>query len=623
MWCSNFFTRIIYNALGNDCSAGVGASTVGSVREASEVMKSQQEGIRINGMVNTMLSEEMHKIAEVMAQKTEAMTRITDDLFAGEDKLKSFAAAQMRVNTHLYHELLRLALTQKMAMLQRRAKMGPLAISDLPHKFREALDRKLESKMGEKGELYKAIVEQELPLLLNPRMVYKAGKAALEVMLLADIPVVEERCEIYELEPLAIQYEDVCISASRQHTDNIMLVKCKGSQFVWNKLTLSECTQIPGWGHLCPSNSGGRGVKPGWLREARDGELKSLLVETPEKMNMDKTLCESTPEAIEVGDQQYLITKEVTVAKVRTTVEPFRSEYDYGGESRAIPGQIIQLQCEQQLGVISKARKDKAIYGDTPDNKTEAVKIFGGRSMRKCSNAALKGDAILRIFDNETMAVYSEGNNNVAQLASELKENMAEVSKKWKDSTWKEKIAKSEQVIKKLGVKAVSSGISTDKHLSKMHEYMAKMTTEDPLDFWEKWILRIGLTVTFLLSLANLVVMIGCAYGAKAGGRIPIRRLRLAETIRKGDKQDYEPTAPPLLSEPPGYKSGVGQVDYREIARNPHEEMDNNELDLFRVWRQRMPDADTGELTGWILNVTRANGIWYKDKVMRNVVYKV
>ena len=103
IWCANIFTRLIYNALGNACAAGVGASTIGSVTAASQAIKSQDATVKINGLSNVLLGQEIHDISQVLASKTDAMGRQAEELFKSDQNLKSILAAQMRVNTHLYH----------------------------------------------------------------------------------------------------------------------------------------------------------------------------------------------------------------------------------------------------------------------------------------------------------------------------------------------------------------------------------------------------------------------------------------------------------------------------------------------------------------------------------------
>ena len=255
------------------------------------------------------------------------------------------------------------------------------------------------------------------------------------------------------------------------------------------------------------------------------------------------------------------------------------------------------------------------------------MRLFGGRALRKCQNSQLQSDGILRIYDNETVEVLQINGGNPTTLVQEQQTDLDTLRATWQDSTWLERLNRSENTFKKLRIAAVASGIETDRHLEEMKNYIAKMTKEEPFDFWEKWTLRVGLTVTFLLAVVDLFALIGCAYGASGamtGGRIPIRSVKMAKqqpinSCHSEENCRPQASAPLLTTNPPCYEADM--VDYRKISTNPYAEMDEIELELYRRWEKRLPGAYPGEISGLILNTTRPNGIWFNDQVVRAMVH--
>jgi hypothetical protein len=223
VWCSNLFTRIIYNALGNDCGSGAGREMIATLEEAKETFKSEASGIRINGAINMVMSEEIHQIREALANKTDAMTTVAKQLFQDTNELQSFVKAQSRVNTHLYHELLRMALTQRLADIQRLATTRPLSINDLPRKLRQRLKEKFKQTITNdvNNIAYRTLFTEAVPILNNIDFVFEAGQNSLDVILAVDVPIIEERCEIFKLVPVSMLINLSCISAA--HRRNTLL----------------------------------------------------------------------------------------------------------------------------------------------------------------------------------------------------------------------------------------------------------------------------------------------------------------------------------------------------------------------------------------------------------------
>jgi hypothetical protein len=346
-----------------------------------------------------------------------------------------------------------------------------------------------------------------------------------------------------------------------------------------------------------------------------------MLIETPNVFERHTaTICYEMPELVEIAERKFMVTKTTTIAKVMTRADPYKTEY-VSQVWRAEPGQLVQLKCGEQLAVIEYSMEAKP-YGKR--NVEKVAKIFGGRTTRRCIGRLIGSDGVLRITENETITVATrkieaeeDGNET-----SHIQTAMAALQI-WRDRTLEQKLNHSDTIIRKLGIQAIQEGVASQQHYNEMAKHLAKAITEEPMDYWQKWYWNIGSAVAILLGLTSLIT------STTMGGmmsRINIRQIGVRETPNGNNRRpDIGPTpsAPPLLNEPPQYVTNDTKRDYRAIAKNPHAEMNAYELDIYRKWLDKMPDADPLWLAGFIMNVTKQDGLWKGDKIMVNMVVTV